>query len=366
MPWQIERSGERLALAGDLRITDAASIWNKLGHLAQAPGDRLDLDLHAVQFVDGAIMSLLVALRASLIAHGTHSEIIGAAPRIEPLVHLYRGDQTPELPRPVAPRAFSPLVWVGELATRAARDLRALVEFAARLIGAVIADLRRINWRAVPGLLERAGTDGIPIVIVLDFLVGFVMAYQSTAQLKMYGANLYVADVVGVSVTRELAPLMTAIIIAGRSGAAYAAELGTMRVSEEIDALRMMGFSPLSFLVVPRTLALAVAAPMLTVLGDVAGIVGGMIVAKASLGVTPHAYIAEMRDIVVVSDVWTGLVKSAGFGIAIAFIGCRHGLSARSGASGVGRSTTATVVACLFAIVVIDTLFTVLFREYAL
>ncbi|HEU4726719.1 MAG TPA: ABC transporter permease, partial [Kofleriaceae bacterium] len=188
------------------------------------------------------------------------------------------------------------------------------------------------------------------------------MAFQSANQLKLYGANVYVADVVGIAVTRELAPLMTAIIICGRSGAAFAAEIGTMRVSEEIDALRTMGFAPVPYLVVPRVLALAIAAPILALLGDLAAIVGGLVVAVTSMELTPRGYLNELRTAVVASDVWTGLVKSVVFGAAIAVIGCQQGLATRGAAAGVGRGTTATVVYCLFTLVVIDTLFTMLFR----
>jgi phospholipid/cholesterol/gamma-HCH transport system permease protein len=361
MSWTIERSDERLELAGELRIADAAAIWRTLGELATPRSDRLDLDLNRVDLVDGAIMSLLVETRAELIARGMRSELVNASDRVAPLVHLYRGDQ-PALPRAAEPT--SPwLERLGGAVMRGAAQVREAVLFAGQLIGAFVADIRRINWRALPALIERAGTDGIPIILILDFLVGFVMAYQSTHQLKTYGANTLVADLVGISVTRELAPLMTAIIIAGRSGAAYAAELGTMRVTEEIDALRTMGFSPISHLVAPRMLALAVVAPVVTLLGDIAGIVGGLVVGATSLGVTPHGYMAELRHIVEASDVWTGLIKSVAFGIAIAFIGCRRGLSTRNAAAGVGRGTTAAVVSSLLAIVVIDTGCTMVFRE---
>jgi phospholipid/cholesterol/gamma-HCH transport system permease protein len=360
--WQIVRSDDRLELTGELRILDAAPIWRRLGELVERPGARLDFDLHDARLVDGAIMALLVDLRASLIAHGTSSAIVGAPARIQTLVHLYRGDGPPRLVAP--PRApVSLLARLGDGVIHAARQLRSVIVFAGQLAGALVADVRHINWRALPGLITRAGTDGIPVVLLLDFLVGFVMAYQSTRQLQIYGVKLYVADVVGLSVTRELAPLMTAIIVAGRSGAAYAAELGTMCVSEEVDALRTMGFSPVAYLVAPRAAALAIAAPVLTLLGDVAGVSGGLVVGMVSLGVSPHAYVNELRTLLEVSDVWTGLAKSAAFGLAIALISCRQGLATRGSASAVGRSTTATVVACLFAIVVIDTLFTVAFRE---
>ena len=364
--WQIVRADERIELAGELRLLDAQRIWRRLGEAAARPGAQLDLDLHGAQLVDGAIMALLVDLRASLIARGTRSAFVGAPERIQSLVHLYRGDQPPATAAPPSTEPPVALARLGEGVARAARQVRSVVVFAGQLAGALVADIRHVNWRAVPGLITRAGTDGLPVVVLLNFLVGFVMAYQSTRQLQIYGASIYVADVVGLSVTRELAPLVTAIIVAGRSGAAYAAELGTMCVSEEVDALRTMGFSPIAYLVAPRTLALGVVTPVLTLVGDVVGVGGGLIVGLTSLGVTPHAYINEMRTLLVVSDVWTGLVKSATFGIAIALIGCRHGLSTRGAAQAVGRSTTATVVSCLFAIVILDTVWTVIFRELLL
>ena len=232
--------------------------------------------------------------------------------------------------------------------------------------GAALRHRRAVNWRSLPVLLERAGADGLPIVVLLNFLIGFVGAFQSMIPLRQFGANIYVADIIGISVTRELSPLITAFIISGRSGAAFAAELGTMRVSEEIDALRTMGIEPHAYLVIPRVLALALVAPVLTLLGDVAGVLGGLAVGVQSLGITSAGFIAELRTIVVASDVWTGLVKSVAFAIAIALIGCRQGLSARGAAAGVGRGTTATVVACLFTIVLLDTLATMLFREFGI
>ena len=309
--------------AGRFTLGDAEAIWRELERATSAARGRLDLDLREAETVDGAVMPLLVELRASLAARGIACELVGASAQLLPVVHLYGGD------RPPAPRA----------------QLR-----------------RPAEHRGLPLLVARAGTDAIPIVLVLNLLAGFVMAYQATRPLELYGANVFVADIVGISVTRELAPLMTAIIIAGRSGAGYAAELGTMRVSEEIDALRTMGFDPLAFLVLPRIATLAIVAPLLTLMGETVGVLGGVGVAVASLDLTPEAYLYELRTAVVVSDIWTGLVKSTAFGMAIAVIGCRQGLITRGAAAGVGQSTTRTVVQALFAIVVLDTMFTMFFR----
>ncbi|HEU4616341.1 MAG TPA: MlaE family lipid ABC transporter permease subunit [Kofleriaceae bacterium] len=357
--WQIERDEDRIAFVGELHISDTPAIWRRLREVAAPPADSLTFDLAGATTIDGAAMALIVDRRAQLITQGIRCEIVGGNTEVRELVGLFHGDRA--VTRRLTRARPGTLATLGASTEQALKRGYSLIGFA----GELVASLRRprtANVRSLPALITRAGADGVPIVLVLNFLVGFVMAFQSTQQLKLYGANVYVADIVGISITRELAPLMTAIIMAGRSGAAYAAELGTMRVSEEIDALRTLGFAPMSYLVLPRIAALAIAAPVLTLLGDVVGIGGGIYVGARSLDVTPAGFLAELRTVLVPSDVWTGVVKSVAFGIAIAFIGCQQGLTASGAASGVGRSTTSTVVQCLFTIVVVDTLFTVLFR----
>ena len=223
---------------------------------------------------------------------------------------------------------------------------------------------RSINWRDVPRLVERAGADSVPIVLVINFLVGLVTAFQAAVQLKQFGANIFVADLVGLSVTRELGPLMTAIIVAGRSGAAFSAELGTMRVSEEIDALRTLGLDPYAFLVLPRIITLVLVLPLLTILADVIAIAGGLLVAMLGLDITANAYLIETRKAVELWDVFSGCLKTMFFGLSIALIACQRGLATRGGAEGVGRATTSAVVMSLFAIVVVDAIFTVLFNAF--
>ncbi|HET7506085.1 MAG TPA: MlaE family lipid ABC transporter permease subunit [Kofleriaceae bacterium] len=365
--WHIARRDDRLELAGELRFADATPIWRTLraNTVRVGAGSALDLAIDGATAIDGAIMSLLVEARASLLTRGVRCEIVGASEQVGSLVHLYHGDEPPVSPAP-HPRERG-LARLGAVVERALAQAGRLVAFWGELVASIGTIVRRpatASWRAVPALVARAGTDGIPIVLVLNFLVGFVMAFQTARQLKLFGANIYAADIVGLSVTRELAPLMTAIIICGRSGAAFAAELGTMRVSDEIDALRTMGFAPVPYLVVPRILALAIVAPILTLLGDVVGVLGGAFVGSTSLEITPAGFLAELRTALLVSDLWTGLVKSVAFGVAIGFIGCQQGLSTRGAASGVGRGTTVTVVYCLFTIVLIDTLFTVVYRRF--
>jgi len=175
-----------------------------------------------------------------------------------------------------------------------------------------------------------------------------------------------VADLVGLAVTRELGPLMTAIIVCGRSGAAFAAELGTMKVSEEVDALRTLGLVPLRYLVVPRVFGLMLVGPVLTLLGDAIGITGGIVIASIQLDVTPAAFIAELRQVMEPWDVLSGLLKSVVFSGTIAVIACEQGLATSGGAEGVGRQTTAAVVSILFSLILLDAVFTVLFGALGL
>jgi phospholipid/cholesterol/gamma-HCH transport system permease protein len=222
------------------------------------------------------------------------------------------------------------------------------------------------HWKEVAPLVERSGSDAVPIVALITFLVGFIMAFQSANQLKLFGANIYVADLVGIALTRELAPLMTAIIVCGRSGAAFAAEIGSMKVNDEVDALRTLGIRPFNWLVVPRTVALVLVLPVLTLIGDFVGILGGLVVAVSDLDLTSQGYVIETLGAVRGSDVVSGLVKSVAFAVAIALIACQQGFATSGGAEGVGRRTTSTVVTCLFALVLIDAVFTFAFRMLGL
>jgi phospholipid/cholesterol/gamma-HCH transport system permease protein len=363
--WHVSPSPGRIAVGGELGLADGSAIWDALRAetASVGAGQRVVFDLSAAHRIDGAVMALIVEVRDTLIARGAEVEVAATSPQITAIAHLYGADRAPPTVTPVV--KSSPIVRLGKQVATLGSGVRRGIELLGELVAGTFAVIRwpRLGgWRDLGTLIARAGSDGIVIVLVLDFLVGFVMAFQSTRQLQNFGANVYVADIVGIAMTRELAPLITAIIVSGRSGAGFAAELGTMRVSEEIDALHTMGFAPVPFLVVPRVVALAIVAPVLVLLGDIAGIVGGVAVAQLDLGVHPRAFLSELRSVIVPSDIWTGLVKAFVFGIAIAVIGCEQGLATRGAASGVGRSTTTTVVICLFALVGIDTALTMVFR----
>ncbi|MCK4546239.1 MAG: MlaE family lipid ABC transporter permease subunit [Candidatus Eisenbacteria sp.] len=205
------------------------------------------------------------------------------------------------------------------------------------------------------------GVDALPVVLTISFLVGAILALQSAAQLRQFGANIFVADLIAVSMAREMGPLMTAIILAGRSGSAIASEIATMTVTEEIDALKTMGINPVRYIVVPKFYAISLCMPLLSILATLVGILGGLIVAFLYLDLTPAVYTREAIEILTAKDIVTGLVKSVAFAGLICTIGAHYGFRVQGGAEGVGRTTTASVVAAIFAVVVADCFFSLIF-----
>ncbi len=354
-----------LALHGRFEFTEASELWKQLREKVDAITDEdvLLIDMSRVESVDGGAMALLAHTRTELVQRGIKCEFVDAAPHVQEIIHLYRGDVKPGRRR--APKPQSTLDQLGKATLEFVLEVKLALAFWGQLLvasWAVIKSPKECNWREVLPTLERNGADAVPIVMLINLLVGLVMAFQSSAQLKQFGANIYVADLIGISMTRELGPLMTAIVVCGRSGAAFAAELGSMRVNEEIDALRTMGFGPMRFLVLPRTLAMMVVLPMLTLVADVMGILGGLWVGVASLDLTVMSYFNEIQKAVKLWDIYSGLIKSVAFGFAITMISCQQGLAASGGAEGVGRRTTSAVVSTLFTLIVVDAILTIFFR----
>lgn len=220
---------------------------------------------------------------------------------------------------------------------------------------------QKIRWRSTITQMVYIGVDAIPIVATICFFVGIILAMQAAYQLERFGAAIYVADLVGVSMTREMGPMLTAIIVAGRSGSALAAEIGTMKVSEEIDALEVMALNPIGFLVVPRVLGMMIVVPCLTLIANFVGILGGFLFAIADLNLSVLQYLRQTAEALVLKDLLTGLVKSFFFAILIALIGCYQGFGVKGGAEGVGKSTTNSVVISIFMIILADLFFTALF-----
>jgi phospholipid/cholesterol/gamma-HCH transport system permease protein len=221
---------------------------------------------------------------------------------------------------------------------------------------------KKLRWRASMHQMYLVGYAALPVVCLISFSIGLIMAFQGAYEMKKVGAMRYVVDLVAVSITRELGPLMTAIIVIGRSGSAFAAEIGTMKVSEELDALKTMGLDAIHFLVSPKLLAMLIMMPCVTTIADMAGIMGGWTFAATSdLHMGLGTYLIATGEALVGRDIVTGLIKSVMFALVITQIGCFEGFNVTGGPEGVGRSTTNSVVTSIFAVVLVDMLFTALF-----
>lgn len=250
-----------------------------------------------------------------------------------------------------AGRAVGVLAFMGENTVAAARGLQRP---------------RRIRWRQALHDLQEAGFSALPITGLLSFLIGVVIAYQGAVQFRRYGASIFVADLVGFAMLRELSPLLTAIIVAGRSGSAYAAQIGTMKVTDEVDALRTVGIPPLELLVLPKVAALMVALPLLTVYADVLGVAGGMVVASSELGVSATDFLDRFVRAMRISDYLVGVGKAPVFAAIIAVTGCYQGFQVSGDAESVGRRTTVSVVQSVFMVIVVDAVFSVIFSRLGL
>lgn len=220
---------------------------------------------------------------------------------------------------------------------------------------------RAIRWRALASNLHRDGFDALPIVGLLTFLMGIVIAYQGAEQLRTVGANIFIVDLVGISMLREISPLVTAILVAGRSGSAYTAQIGTMKVTEELDAIRTLGISPMQLLVFPRVLALVIALPLLTVYSDVVGVFGGMLIASGELGISFNEFLSRFEQAIAMRHYVIGIGKAPVFAVTIALVGCYQGFQILGGVESVGRRTTTSVVQAIFLVIVFDAFFSVLF-----
>lgn len=325
------------------------------------PRDGLVLDASAVDHLDTAGAWMLVALSRQL---GTDDgmRISGLDDEQERVLALVRQREHPEKIK--RPRRRTVLEITGENAIEELRSAAGFLEFVGRSAAAVIRVIRlrgRLYFREILHVLETAGVNAIPIVGMLSFLIGVVIAYQGITQLSRYGANLFVVDLVAVSVLRELGPLVTAIIVSGRTGSAFTAEIGTMKITEEIDALRVIGVSPIELLVLPKFFALLIAVPLLTVFADVMGVIGGMAMATLSGGISPTAFLDRLPDSLAMNTYLTGLGKTPVFAAIIAGVGCYQGFQVSQGADAVGRHTTIAVVQSLFLVIVADAIFSVVF-----
>jgi phospholipid/cholesterol/gamma-HCH transport system permease protein len=323
----------------------------------------IDIDLAQISRIDGAGAVLLARLLDRLDADGGQARVVqGENPEAVRLISLYRRSRTDHPASPI--HAMSPLARIGALAAQLPDKANEAFDFTGRCAVALpktAAAPNSVDWRSLPRLIQEVGADALPVTSAANLLVGAIIGFLGVSQLGRFGAVAFVPELVVVAHFRELGPLVTAIVVAGRSGAGLASEIATMKVSEEIDALRSLGFDPVRWLVVPRCLALAATMPLLTWVGDALALLGGLAATTATTNMTPHAYIRATTDAITPGHLLAGLVKTPFLALAIGLIACGQGLLTRGGAAAVGARTTTAVVLAIFSAIMISALFTFFF-----
>lgn len=323
---------------------------------------RITADLSGVQSMDSAGAMLLLRLEERAQAAGVPFEFAHVseplqgvmnllnlkALRIEPLLHEKESEGV--------------ITLLGAAAQRQFQDFRQVMTFVGELLTSLMYAIRHplsVRWNAVYVYMKKVGVDGFPIVTLISLLIGVIMAFMSSLQLKQFGAATYVAPLVAFAMVRELGPMMTAILVAGRSGSAFSAEIGSMMINEEVDALTTMGFDPIRFLVVPKVLASVLVVPLLVVYSAFFGIVGGLLVGVLGLDLTAYSYIQQSISSIRLFDIVSSLIKAMVFAVLISSIACQRGFHVRGGADAVGAAATSAVVSAIFLIILANSAFAI-------
>ncbi len=358
-----------LFLSGRIDADGCAAVWKKASEFITKKAENLSgippfiLNLENVNYFDTAGAALVNNINGLAKKKGwdrisikglnpEYSSLVKLSLDIDPLIHF--GNPSTSL---------SFIEKKGNEFSNFLSDLGLFITFIGEITWALFTSLKqpfRIRWYETFMVAEKAGVDALPIVSLISFIVGLVMAFQAAIPMKMFGAEIYVANLIGIAMVRELGPLMTAIILAGRSASAFAAEIGTMKINEEIDALTVMGFDPVKFLIVPRVIASTFITPLLTVFANLMGILGGALVILA-FGYPIITYYNQIAGFVTWEDFTGGIVKCFVFGVLIAATGCIKGYQTKQGPSAVGESTTSAVVSSIILIAVFDGIFSVVY-----
>jgi phospholipid/cholesterol/gamma-HCH transport system permease protein len=358
------RAGDRsvLRVTGRLDAESTPALWTEARRLADAGTHPAEVDASGVVSCDSAGAAWLVWLGAP---------VSGANRQVAALLELVRPRDGPPAPAPKTDPEMAPprellVARLGHAAEQSAAGLHFTVAYVGTLIEGVATAVRHPRSLRKKDLflyMARTGSEALPIVALITFLVGVIIAYQAWEMLHQFGYEIFVADTVALSMVMELGPLMTAIVMAGRSGSAFAAEIGTMKVNEEVDALDTLGLDSTRFLVMPKFIAMLLTMPVLCVFASFCGIAGGLLIGVTVVDLPMHVYLHETVQRLTVWRAMQGMIKGEAYAVVIAAVGCLRGLQTKTGAQGVGLSATSAVVSGVFLIIVVDAVLTVLFHH---
>ncbi|KZD09999.1 ABC transporter permease [Oceanibaculum pacificum] len=350
---------------GDWTLDRAAALDRDLKRLEPSAG-AVRIDGGGLGQLDTAGAWLLVRLGRRLSGDQAEPAFDNFAPAHAVLLERV-GETERETPAPPA-KGNGIVDFVGRIgggvvgAGQQGRQLIGFLGLATVTMGRVLRQPSRLRYTALVHQIEKTGLDALPIVGLLTFLIGVVLAYQGAEQLRTFGAEIFTVNLLGVSILRELGILITAIIVAGRSGSAFTAQIGTMKVNQEVDAMQTMGLDPIEVLVLPRMLALMVSLPLLTFFADIMGLAGGGVICLFLLDIPPDQYMRQLANATDISHFWVGMVKAPFFAAIIALVGCFEGLRVSGSAESVGRLTTQSVVESIFLVIIADAAFSILFQ----
>ena len=355
-----------LTIGGVLDLSTTPDILDRLDGIPRPLPGRISADLGGVERMDDCGALVIIRLRRMAAEAGRRLDLTGMPGHVRELLAFLRLDEAPAA-GPLRRRKPDFLTRFGMKTMHVADQAASHVAFVGELSVTLAALLRhpgRLRLGDTVMYMQRVGVDALPIVGLISFLLGLIMAFMSAVQLQQFGANIYVASLVALAMVRELGPIMTAIIVAGRSGSAFAAEIGTMKVSEEVDALVTMGFKPALFLVAPKVIASALVVPLLAMYSNMFAIAGGLLIGVTTLDLTLNGYMTQTMNTLSVFDINWGLFKSAIFAALIATVGCFKGYQVRGGAASVGQATTSAVVTGIFLVILVDSLLAVILRYW--
>jgi phospholipid/cholesterol/gamma-HCH transport system permease protein len=352
---------------GNWLVVTASELDRQLRALELPTGRQVQLDLAGVEHLDTAGAWLLLRTEHALAERGNSVAVTNMRPSFAPLVGQLRahGAIAP-LPHPIPPHHtfIGFIARLGEATTMVLHRGFSMLGFLGLVSATIVTSLRRpgrIRGTATLVQMEQVGLNAMPIVGLLSFLIGVVMAYQGADQLRRFGAEIYTVNLLGVAILRELGVLLTAIIIAGRSGSAFTAQIGTMQVNQEIDALRTLGLDAVEVLVLPRVFGLVLTLPLLVFYADALGLLGGCLMTWGTLGINAPSFLAQLRGAITEWTLWVGVIKAPFFAAIISMVGCYEGFNVSGSADSVGRLTTQSVVESIFLVIVADAAFSILF-----
>lgn len=365
---KVTEEGEtaRVRLAGSWTMAAAAELDGQLRRLRLPKARRATLDLSGIEHMDTAGAWLIRQAAKTLSEGGVTVAFAGADQRAAALLETIGGvDQASDTPTKPPATVVELLERLGFATAFAVRESRSYLGFLGlTLETAVRVALRPHRFRLTSFIfhLEAVGLNALPIVGLISFLIGIVMAYQGSTQLRQFGAEVFVVDLVAISVLREIGILLTAIVVAGRSGSAFTAQIGTMKLREEVDAMRTLGLDPVEVLVLPRFTALVVALPLLCFFSDIMGLIGGAMMAWIDLDISPESFVTRVQDRIAIKHFWVGMAKAPVFAAMIGLVGCYQGLRVKGDSGSIGRLTTRSVVQSIFLVIVVDAIFSIFFN----